>query len=75
MTFFKKILFSFRYKRAVHKANTLNNLTGLTYMVLMWKGKPRALPKKQIKLWIAERRFKRGLTLQDIEQGAMYIVR
>lgn len=65
-----------RYNRKVgkliKKAEKLRSLTGYCYFVIRFKGKLRVIPKKQLKSWIKNRTFRKGITIQDIERRAIY---
>lgn len=69
----KRLIFAFRYKKAVKRAVKLRNLTGRKYFVIILKGKPKAVSKRTIKQLIAARRFKPGTKVQDIEKRALFI--
>lgn len=69
----KRLIFAFRYKKAVKRAVKFRNLTGRKYFVIILKGKPKAVSKRTIKQLIAARRFKPGTKVQDIEKRALFI--
>ena len=69
----KRLLFAFRYKRAVRKAKNAHELTGLKYYVILLNGKLHVVSKKSIKDLIARRRFRKGTTILDIERHALFV--
>lgn len=75
MVSFKKLLWAFRYKRAVRKADRLAASFKMKYFVIFIGGKIKVVPKQNIKRLIREGRFKRGTTIGDIESRALYITR
>ena len=68
----KDIIFAWRYKRAVKQAARLQRLNRCKYLVLVVNGKLKVVAKKDIRLMIATRRFKKGTKVQDIERRALY---
>jgi len=66
----KQRIFEFRLKRAIKKAHKLKELTKYKYFVILWKGKPKVIPKQTLKRWIKRKRLKG--TIQQIEQTALY---
>ena len=47
--FIKRVIFAWKYKRAVKKAIKLANLTGLRYFVVYMNGSLKVAPKKTFK--------------------------
>lgn len=82
VAFFKGISDAFkgwkvrRYNRRVgkliKKAEGLRRLTGYRYFIIRFRGRIRMLPKKTLKEWIANGTFKKGTTIQDLENKAIY---
>lgn len=69
----KEILWPFRYKRAVRKADKLAEKTGHRYLVLVSNGKPYVVDKRGLKGLLKKGGiFKAGTTIQDIEKMAVY---
>lgn len=66
-------VFKLRLKSAIKRANEWHKLTDATYLVILKKRKPIVVAKQQLKQWIAQKRFKKGVTIQSIEQGALHI--
>lgn len=75
MKFIKRLIFAWKYKRAVKKAAKLAELTGLKYFVVYMNGSLKVAPKKTFKQLIAQRRFRKGTTIQDIEKSALFITK
>lgn len=73
--FIKRVIFAWKYKRAVKKAIKLANLTGLKYFVVYMNGSLKVAPKKTFKQLIAQKRFRKGTTIQDIEKSALFITK
>lgn len=71
----KRIIFAWRYKRAVRKAKQLAELTGLRYWVIYLNGGLKVVPKKAIKEWAKNHRFRKGVTVDDIEKRALFITK
>lgn len=69
----KRIIFVWRYKRAVKKANKLSRLFGMKYFVISLNGGLKVVPKQTIRELVARRRFRKGVTVVDIEKRALYI--
>lgn len=69
----KDIIFAWRYKRAVRKANKLSALFEMKYYVLNMGGRLKVVPKRNIRQLIRQRRFKKGIKLADIERRALYV--
>ena len=71
--YIKRLIFAWKYKRAVKQAIKLANLTGLRYYVVHINGGIKVVPKKRFKQLIAQKRFRKGTTIQDIEKSALFI--
>lgn len=69
----RDIIFAWRYKHAVRKAQRLANLFGLKYYVVYLNGGLKVVPKQTIKQLIHQHRFRRGVRIQDIEKRALFI--
>lgn len=70
----KRAVENARVKRAVKKANKLFDATGMKFLVIWYKGKPVVKSKQELKKLVGEGYFK-GLTIQKIEQMALYKTR
>jgi hypothetical protein len=71
----KQIWFALQYKRAVKKANKLSKLFGLKYFVISLNGGLKVVPKKTLKELILKGKFKKGVTIADIEKRALFITK
>ena len=69
----KDIIFGFRFKRAVKKADRFHHITHRKYMVLVINRKLEVLSKKEVRQFIANGIFRKGITAQDIERKALYV--
>ncbi|MDE6113521.1 MAG: hypothetical protein K2G49_00495 [Muribaculum sp.] len=64
---------AWRYKRAVRKAKKLAALFGMKYYVINLGGSLKVVPKQTVKELIRRRRFRKGVTVADIERHALFI--
>ena len=71
----KNIIFNYRLRRAINKANTLAQTTGLRYFVILLDKKLKVVPKRRLKYLISTRRFVKGTTIQDLERLAFHITK
>lgn len=71
----KDIIFAWKYKRAVRKANKLSTLFGMKYYVLNMGGKLKVVPKQNIRHLLRTHRFRKGVKVTDIEKHALYITK
>ena len=69
----KDSIFAFRFKRAVRKADRLHHVTHRKYMVLVINRKLEVLSKRELRKFVANGIFRKGTTVQDIEQKALYV--
>ena len=69
----KDIIFGFRFKRAVRKADRFHHITHRKYMVLVINKKLEVLSKQEVKKFVAGGIFQRETTVRDIESKALYI--
>ena len=69
----KDIIFGFRFKRAVKKADSLHHITHRKYMVLVINKKLEVLSKQEVREFVRGGIFCKGITVQDIEQKALYV--
>lgn len=67
------MLFAWRYKRAVRQANELSQLLGMKYYVIMLNKRLKVVPKQTIKELVKMHRFRKGVSVEDIEERALYI--
>lgn len=68
-----RILWPFRYRRAVKQAKKLAAADGRVYYVLMVAGRPKVIAKRYAKKLVATRQLGRKTTIQDIEKRALFI--
>lgn len=71
----KNIVFAWKFKRAVKKANKLSRLFGIKYMVISLNGELKVVPKQNIRELVRTHRFRKGVSVADIEKRALYITR
>lgn len=69
----KDIIFAWRYKRAVRRANKLADTFGMKYFVISLNGGLKIVPKQTIRRLVKAHRFRKGVTVADIEKRALYI--
>lgn len=69
----KDIIFAWRYKRAVRKADHLAGTFGIKYFVIFMGGKLKVVPKQNIRSLVRAHRFRKGVKVSDIEKRALYI--
>ena len=69
----KDLIFGFRFKRAVKKADKFHHITHRKYMVLVVNKKLMVVSKHEVRLLVANGTFRKGTTVQDIERKALYI--
>lgn len=71
----RQLIWAFRYKKAVRKADRLASAFGLRYFVIVFGGRLRVIPKQTLKDLVRKGRFRSGTTIQDIERKALYITK
>lgn len=69
----KKYYLAWRYKRAVRKAKELAGIFGMKYYVINLNGSLKVVPKQAIKEFIKRKRFRKGVTIDDIEKHALFV--
>lgn len=69
----KELIFGFRFRCAVRKADRFHHITHRKYMVIVIKGRLEVLSKQDIKKFVADGVFRKGMTVGDIERKALYI--
>lgn len=72
---FKDIIWGWRCKRAVRKADKLSKLFGMKYLVVYMNGSLKVVPKRTIRELVAKHRFRKGVKMADIERRAIYATR
>lgn len=71
--FIKDIILNYRIKRAVKLAKELSQASKRKYIVLLVAGVPKVYAKQELKKMIAQRKFRKGATIQDLERKAILI--
>lgn len=71
--FIKDFILNYRIKRAVKLANELSQASKRKYIVLLVAGVPKVYAKQELKKMIAQRKFRKGVTIQDLERKAILI--
>lgn len=69
----KQLIFAFRFKRAVRKADRFQHITHRKYMVLVINRRLEVISKQEIRKFIDNGVFRKGTTIHDIEKKAIYI--
>ncbi|WP_233582382.1 hypothetical protein [Prevotella sp. OH937_COT-195] len=69
----KDIIFGFRFRRAVRKADRFHHITHRKYMVLVINKKLVVLSKQEVGKFVENGVFKKGTAVGDIETKALYI--
>lgn len=69
----KDIIFGFRFKHAVRRADRFHHITHRKYMVLVINKKLEVLSKQEVRKFVAGGIFQKGITVGDIESKALYI--
>lgn len=69
----KRYYAAWQYKRAVRKAKKLADLFGMRYYVINLGGSLKVVPKQTVKELVRRKRFRKGVTLDDIERCALFI--
>lgn len=69
----KKYYSAWRFRRAVRKAKRLAELFGMRYYVINLGGSLKVVPKQTIKELIKRKRFRKGVTVEDIERRALFV--
>lgn len=69
----KDIIFAWKYKRAVRKADYLRHITHRKHMVIVVRGRLEVISKQDIRKFVAGGVFRKGMTARDIEHKALYI--
>lgn len=71
----RRLIFAWKYRHAVRKAVKLAELTGMRYLVIYLNGSLKVVPKRTIKELVARHRFRKGVTVDDIERRALFITK
>lgn len=71
--YFKALLFDWRKKRAIKKAQNDAQLYGKKFLVLTFKGKPVVVSMQGIKQMIRQHRFSKNFTPETACKCAIYV--
>lgn len=71
--FIKDFILNYRIRRAVKLADELSKASRRKYIVLLVAGVPKVYSKQDLKRMIAQRKFRKGTTIQDLEKKAILI--
>lgn len=71
--FISKLIFAFRFRRAVEKADAFRRITHRRYLVIPVNGKLEVVSKQELKKLLSYGIFRKGTTVRDIEDRALYI--
>jgi hypothetical protein bfra3_16158 len=69
----KKYYNAWLYKRAVRKAKELAELFGMKYYVINLGAALKVVPKQTVKELVRRGRFRKGVTVEDIEKHALFV--
>ncbi len=71
--FIKDMILNYRIRRAIRLARELSEVSKRKYLVLLVAGVPKVFSKQELKKMIAQRKFRKGTTIQDLEKHAILI--
>lgn len=71
--YFKALVFDWRLKRAIRKAQKDANLYGKKFLVLVFGGMPVVVSMQGIKKLIRRHRFSKGFTAEKAVKCALFI--
>ena len=71
----KRLLFAWRFKRAVRKADNMHRLQRMKFLVILLNGKLQVVAKQDCRRLIRQHYFKMGTRIEDIEKRALYITK
>ncbi len=69
----KDFIWGWQVRHAIAKANKQAKLFGLKFFVIYINGSLKVVPKKTIRELVAKHRFRKGVTVADIERRAVYV--
>jgi hypothetical protein len=70
---FKRLVWRWQVHRAIRRADRMHQRYGLRFMVIYMNGSLRVVPRRAMRVLIAKHRFRRGVTIADIDRSALYI--
>lgn len=73
VNFIRRIIFKYRFRKAVKDADYNQHLTHRKHMVIVVAGKLQVISKQDVRKLIKQKIFRPGTTIQDIEQRALYV--
>ena len=73
LQFIKDMILKYRIRRAIRLAGELSEVSKRKYLVLLVAGVPKVFSKQELKKMIAQRKFRKGTTIQDLEKRAILI--
>lgn len=71
--YIRQIVFAWKFKRAVKKADKLSRLFGMKYLVIFLNGGLKVVPKQTVRELVRKHRFRKGVTVAGIEKRALYV--
>ena len=71
--FIQDMILNYRIRRAIRLARELSEVSKRKYLVLLVAGVPKVFSKQELKKMIAQRKFRKGTTIQDLEKRAILI--
>ena len=72
---YRSWLLNKRIKAAIQQAQENCRLTGRKHLVMMYKDKPIVVSRQRLKKLISTRKFKKGTTIKDLENKALFITK
>lgn len=69
----RQYIYNRRCDRALDEAVRLSTATGRKYFVVIMKGKPMPVTKQYITKLVRSGKFKKGVTVRDIEKQALFV--
>lgn len=69
----QQYIYNRRCDKALDEATELANKTGRKYFVVMMRGKPMPVTKQYITKLVRTGKFKKGVTVREIEQQALFV--
>ncbi len=73
--FFKALVFNYRLKKEIRKANERKAATGKKHFVLNVCGKPLCVSKEHVRELVNRGYYRKGTTVADIAKVALYKAR
>lgn len=71
-SFFKRALSAWRFRRAVRRANSLAGMFNCRYIVIVYAGRLKVIPRRSVPDMIRSGVFRRGTTPEMIYRRALY---